>query len=91
MEALEEDINFNIAMNCAFKLISKPITYDFENEVLTEKKHEKVNISLPKGIFQGDEFKNRIKFAILKDYFDKDYTYILQLSNLLHLIYLNSR
>lgn len=85
-------INLDIAMNCAFKIISEPSTY-YKNElgIWTEEKHPKVNIEVPSGLIRNSELYQRIINTIYRDDLVDNRTSIMQFSNLLHLIYLNSQ
>ena len=84
-------INLDIAIHCALKIISEPTTYYEENGEWIEEKHPKVNISIPKGIIKNSDLYQRIINTIYQDYHANKMTSIMEFSNLLHLIYLNSQ
>lgn len=85
-------INLNIAINCAFKIISEPSTYyEDDNGKWVEEKYPKVDIVVPDGLIKDSRLYNRIINTIYRDYENNKRTSIMQFSNLLHLIYLNSR
>jgi len=82
--------NCKIALEIALKIISEPITYyEDENGKWIPKKHPKVNITLPEGIIEKSPLESRIIKAIMDDFQTNENYYIMQFSNLLHLIYLN--
>ena len=87
---LKKTINIELAMNCALEIISEPITYYEGNGVWVGAKHPKVIISIPKGLIKEEDLFNRIKNTIYTDDEVDNRTSIMQFSNLLHLIYLNS-
>lgn len=83
-------INIDIAMNCAFKIISEPITYFKDNEEnWIEEQHPKVDIVIPDGIIKDNTLYHRILNSIYWDDSINHKTSIIQFSDLLHLIYLN--
>lgn len=88
-----EDIKFSIildiAMNCAFQIISEPSTYYQDNFFWVEEKHPKVNIVVPNGLIKNSDLYQRIIGTIYRDDLGDKRTSIMQFSNLLHLIYLN--
>lgn len=91
LKNLKFRINLEIAINCAFKIISEPITYYEDNRGLwVEEKHPKVNV-FPKGGIENSELYERIQVTIYHDEINDNRTSIMQFANLLHLIYLNSR
>lgn len=89
LEDIEFSINLDIAMSCAFQIISEPITYYQDNFFWLEEKHPKVNIVVPNGIIKNSELYQRIISTIYQDDLIDKRTSIMQFSNLLHLIYLN--
>lgn len=91
VERLMFSINLDIAINCALKIISEPTTYYKENDEWIEEKHPKVTISIPKGIIKNSSLHQRMINAIYQDYHANKMTSIMEFSNLLHLIYLNSQ
>lgn len=91
LERFMFSINLDIAINCALNLISEPITYYEENGKWIEEKHPKVTISIPKGIIKNSSLHQRMINAIYQDYHANKMTSIMEFSNLLHLIYLNSQ
>lgn len=91
VENMVFSMNLNIAINCAFEIISEPSTYyEDDNGKWVEEKHPKADIVVPDGLIKDSRLHNRIINAIYRDYENKR-TSIMQFSNLLHLIYLNSR
>lgn len=81
-------INIDIAMKCAFQIISEPSTY-YEDLIWIEEKHPKVNIAVPDGLIKKQELYKRIINTIYNDELEDKRASIMQFSNLLHLIYLN--
>ena len=80
--------NIEIALNCALKIISEPITYyqdDKENWI--SEKHSKVEIRVPEGIRKDciiyDSIVNTLMQACIHDIQPN----IMQFANVLHLIY----
>lgn len=89
LKELKFRINLEIAINCAFRIISEPTTYYEDNKGLwVEEKHPKVNM-VPKGIIKNSELYERIRSTIYHDEMNDNRTSIMQFSNLLHLVYLN--
>lgn len=82
-ETVNNSENVNFAMECALKIISEPITYYYKEGERVEEKQPKVDIVL------ADNLMSNIKEAIVQDY-KQGKTSIMQMANLLHLIYLNS-
>ena len=79
-------------MRCAFKIIEEPITYYKDsNEIFVEQKHPKVNNLAVKGIIKDSELCDRIIKTVYNDEYLEKRTSVMQFSNLLHLIYLNSK
>lgn len=89
LEATVYCLNLDIAMNCAFEIISEPSTYFEDNGIWIEEKHPKVNIVVPNGLIKNCELYQRIINTIYRDELADNRTSIMQFSNLLHLIYLN--
>ncbi len=84
-------INVDIAMHCAFKIISEPTIYYYDADFsLTPKKHPKVDIVVPKGLIDDNDFCKRIVDTIYSD-LKNDKISIMQFSNLLYLLYLNCK
>ena len=84
-------ITADIAMSSAFKIISEPVTCYYEGEKYMEEKHPKVDVVLPKGLGKNLDLYNGIKNTILVQAEEKVTALsIMQMANLLHLIYLNS-
>ena len=81
--------NLVIAMNCALQIISEPFTYYADKFVLKEQKHPKVTIVVPNGLVKDSDLYERIICTIHSDKLRNNRTSIMQLSNVLHLIYLN--
>ena len=77
-------------MHCAFKIISEPTTYYYDGLSLTPKKHPKVDIVVPKGLIDDNDFCKRIVDTIYSD-LKNDKISITQFSNLLYLLYLNCK
>lgn len=92
MNQFISSINYEIAFEVALKLISEPSTYyKDEHGKWIEQKHPKVNIIVPDGLIKNSSLYHRILNTIAKDFeAGMDY-YVMQLSNLLHLIYLNCK
>lgn len=90
LRAIEKNVNIDMALSCVLEIISEPITYYEENNTWVEEKHPKVNIVIPKGLIKNNELYQRIQTTILRDELANNRTSIMQFSNLLHLIYLNS-
>ena len=89
-QEIEEYINYTIAFESALKVISEPTTYyEDDNSNWIPVKHPKVEISIPNGIIKGSTLYDRIFHTIIIDA-ECDY-YVMQLSNLFHLIYLNCK
>lgn len=82
-------INLQLALNCAFEIISEPSTYykDDSGEWI-EEKHPKVEITIPDGVIKENPLFQRIFNALYRDYHAGDNASIMQFSNMLHLIYL---
>ena len=91
LEDIRFNINMDIAMNCVFEIISEPSTYFEEKGIWVEKKHPKVKIIVPKGLIKDNPLYRRIINTIYRDELADKRTSIMQFSNLLHLIYLNSQ
>lgn len=89
LKSLTFSINIDIAINCAFKIISEPSTYYEYNSIWVEEKHPKVSIIVPEGLIKNSNLYQRIINAIYHDDLGGKRTSIMQFSNLLHLIYLN--
>ena len=89
LEKIKFSINLDIAMNCAFQIISEPTTYYKDNSCWIEEKHQKVNIVVPNGLIKNNDLYQRIIGTIYRDELENKRTSIMQFSNLLHLIYLN--
>lgn len=89
LEGIKFSINLDIAMNCAFKIISEPSTYYQDNFFWLEEKYPKVNIVVPNGLIKNSDLYQRIVSTIYHDDLENKRTSIMQFSNLLHLIYLN--
>lgn len=89
LEIIKFNINLDIAMNCAFQLISEPITYYEDNLIWVEEKHPKVSIVVPEGLIKNSNLYQRIINAVYRDDLRHKRTSIMQFLNLLHLIYLN--
>ena len=83
------NINLHIAMNCAFEIISEPITYFQDKGTWVEEKHPKVDIAIPDGIIKNSDLQSQIESAMYWDECANARTSIMQFANLLHLIYLN--
>ena len=82
--------NYEIAFEVALRLISEPSTYyKDEKGRWIEEKHPKVNIVVPDGLIKNSPLYHRILNTIAKDFQTGMDYYVMQLSNLLHLIYLN--
>lgn len=75
--------SLEFAMECVWKIISEPVLYYYKDGEWLEKKYPKINLILP------DNLLNSIKKVIAQEY-DVGRTTIMQMANLLHLIYLNS-
>lgn len=83
------NINLDMAMHCAFEIISEPITY-FENDGnLVEEKHPRKEIVVPIGLIKNSPLRQRILNSICCDELSDDRTSIIQFSNLLHLLFLS--
>lgn len=84
--------NSQIAFEVALRLISEPSTY-YKDEAgrWIEEKHSKVNIIVPDGLIKNNTLYDRILNTIVKDFETAMNYYVIQLSNLLHLIYLNCK
>ena len=89
LEKIKFSINLDIAMNCAFQIISEPTTYYKDNSCWIEERHQKVNIVVPNGLIKNNDLYQRIIGTIYRDELENKRTSIMQFSNLLHLIYLN--
>ena len=86
-------INYRIAWDVALEIISEPTTYyeDKDGKWLP-KKHEKVEIVVPEGLIDNNPLYKRILSTIFRDYLNNEMDYyIMQFSNMLHLIYLNCK
>lgn len=81
--------NLQIALDCAFEIISEPITYyQNDSEEWIEEKHPKVKISVPDGIIKKSPLEQRVCNALIRDEYPEEISFIIQFSNFLHLIYL---
>jgi len=90
LKEIQIDLNLDLAMNCAFQIISEPSSYYKDNTgFFVEEKHPKVDIVVPNGIIKNSELYQRIIATIYRDELVDNRTSIMQFSNLLHLIYLN--
>lgn len=89
LEDIKFSINLDIAMSCAFQIISEPTTYYQDNFLWVEEKHPKVDIVVPNGLIKNSHLYHRIISTIYVDDLRYERTSIMQFSNLLHLIYLN--
>lgn len=81
--------NLQIALDCAFEIISEPITYyQNDSEEWIEEKHPKVKISVPDGIIKKSPLEQRVCNTLIRDEYPEEISSIIQFSNFLHLIYL---
>ena len=82
-------INLELAFSVAFKMIANPVTYVevSEGNWVKSLSKQNVKISVPKGIIENYPLYDRILRSICNG---EDIS-IMQLSNMLHLIYLYSR
>lgn len=83
-----EKLNIDIAIKCAFKIISEPTTYYEDDFWWIEEKHQKVKIVIPNGLINDDDLHQRIINTIHCDVGDKRNS-IMQFSNFFYLMYLN--
>lgn len=90
LEYINFKINFEFAMSCALKIISEPVTY-YKDSIgnLTERKQQKVDIVVSEEVMKDIE-ENQMTLNNNIIHHDNR-TYIMQFSNLLHVIYLNSQ
>ena len=86
------DENILFAFHCVKKIISEPkeyfrdyFSYDFE--LLEEKKFQKVNISIPNETITAEALISIIRTYLVQETEDG----IVQLSDFLHILYLNSK
>lgn len=83
------NLNCKIAFDVAIKISSEPSTY-YENSIgdWVEEKHPKVNMVVPEGMIKNSPLEERIFHSVAKDFIMGMDLYVMQMSNILHLIYL---
>lgn len=84
--------NCQLAFAVALQLISEPITFERDSLTgkLVEKKHPQKSIIVPNGIIEENSLYERIVYSLYKNN-DDYYRSIMNFSNLLELLYLNSK
>ena len=83
------NLNYDIALNSAFEIISTPYTYEInERQECVKKTHPKVDIEIPRGLDITHSLEEKIQKAIYDAYMEDENLSTEHLANLLELLYL---
>ena len=84
----ELKLNLKLAINCAIRIISEPSALYCYSGRKIEKKYPAAQVLIPTGIFETDHLDSRIEETLLRDFLLGNPPSVMQISNMLFLIYL---